>query len=173
MEQRTPIPLRRISVATNFVARSNDPSRAYCPPSGGAGFRVEQGTGLPTCGWSMRRNFRIGSKLPVLALTARRLGKISICYATHSLLCDALLQPHSPCGKCPRNEGHFRPCEPNVASNSHASQLTRRIQFRLQQAASRPSPGSEGAKHRHVQHLASTLLASLREQTTPIAPPPL
>jgi hypothetical protein len=105
MEQRTPIPLRRISVATNFIARSNDPSRAYCPPSGGAGFRVEQGTGLATCGGSKRRNFRAGSKPPVRALTARRLGKLSICYATHSLLCDALLQPHGTFGKCPRNEG--------------------------------------------------------------------
>ena len=105
MEQGTPIPLRRISVVTNFIARSNHPSRAYCPPSGGAGFRVEQDTGLATCGGSKRRNFRAGSKAPVRALTARRLGKLSICYATHSLLCDALLQPHGPLGKCPRNEG--------------------------------------------------------------------
>ena len=36
--------------------------------------------------------------------------------------------------KMPSERGHFRPREPNVASDSHASQLTRRIQFRLQQA---------------------------------------
>jgi hypothetical protein len=171
MEQGTPIPLRRISVATNFIARSNDPSRAYCPPSGGAGFRVEQGTGLATCGWSKRRNFRTGSKPPVRALTARRLGKLSICYATHSLLCDALLQSHGPLGKC-RERGHFRPREPNVASDSHASQLTRRILFRLQQAASRPSPGSEGAKRRHVQTSLQLSSQASANKTTPIAQPP-
>ncbi len=83
MEQSTPIPLRRIPAATNFVARSNDPSRAYRPPSGGAGFRVEQG-GTPYLRMVNAAQFPIGSKPPVPALTARRLGKISICYATHS-----------------------------------------------------------------------------------------
>ena len=129
--------------------------------------------GPPTCGWSNAAQFPDRIETTRTCAQARRLGKISICYATHSLLCDALSQPHSPCGKCPRNERHFRTCEPNVASNSHASQLARRIQLRLQQARQPSQSGSEGAKRRDGSHLDSTLLASLREQRTPIGPPPL
>jgi hypothetical protein len=116
------------SLPTSLRARTTPHALTVRPPV----VRVlgSSKAGLPTCGWSMRRNFLIGSILPVPALRRAASGK--------SLLCDALSQPHSPCGKCPRNEGHFRPCEPNVASNSHASQLTRRIHSRLQQA-SQPS----------------------------------
>jgi hypothetical protein len=159
------------SLPTSLRARTTPHALTVRPPV----VRVlgSSKAGLPTCGWSNAAQFPDRIETTRTCAQARRLGKISICYATHSLLCDALSQPHSPCGKCPRNEGHFRPCEPNVASNSHASQLTRRIQLRLQQASQPSSPGSEGAKHRDGSHLASTLLASLREQATPIGPPPL
>ena len=165
MEQRTPIPLRQISVATNFVAHSNDPSRAYCPPSGGAGFRVEQGTGLPTCGWSTRRNFQDRIETTRTCAHGARLGK------SLSVMRRTLATSWSRRKMRLETEGHFsrRTMRANAQVNSHASQLTRRVQFRLQQAASRPSPGSEGAKRRDGSDLASTLLASLREQTTPIA----
>ena len=171
MEQRTPIPLRRISVATNFVARSNDPSRAYCPPSGGAGFRVEQGTGLPTCGWSTRRNFRIGSKPP---LRSRRAPSRNL-----YLLCDALLVMRRTLAaswsmrKMPLG---------TRAISDHASRMSQVIptpaslrgasSFGCNKLPAVPVLDRKARNAAMVQHLASTLLASLREQTTPIAQPP-
>src|SRR5277367_4941053 len=47
------------------------------------------------------------------------------------------------------------------------------VQLRLQQARQPSQSGSEGAKRRDGSHRDSTLLASLREQRTPIGPPPL
>ena len=171
MEQSTPIPLRRIPAATNFVARSNDPSRAYRPPSGGAGFRVEQG-GTPYLRMVNAAQFPIGSKPPVPALTARRLGKISICYAT--TLCYAT---HSRSLIV-----HAENTLGTSAISDHASRMSQVIptpgslrgasSCGCNKLTSRPRPGLEGAKHRDGSHLASTLLASLREQTTPIGPPP-
>ena len=87
----------------------------------------------------------------------------TLCYATHSR--SLIVHAENALGTRAISDHASRMSQviPTPASLRVASS------FGCNKLASRPSPGSEGAKRRDGSHLASTLLASLREQTTPIA----
>jgi hypothetical protein len=133
------------SLPTSLRARTTPHALTVRPPV----VRVlgSSKAGLPTCGWSMRRNFLIGSKLPVPALRRAASGKSlsvmrpTLCYATHSR--SLIVHAENALGTRAISDHASRmsqviptPASLRVASSCGCNKL-----------ASRPSPGSEGAKH--------------------------